>query len=66
MNYLKKLQAKPFAQRLRILKIASVVTAVLILAIWGLTLKFRATEKGDTSKLQEIWNNVRELKSKFK
>lgn len=66
MGIIKKLQAKPYEEKIRILKIATVLTAVLILVIWGLTLKFRATETGDASKFNQLFENIGELKSKFK
>ena len=66
MELLKRLQARPEKEKISILRISVAVTVILILVIWVLTLKYRTIEQGDTTKFQKIWNNVRELKSKFK
>lgn len=66
MGFIKKLQNKSEKEKIRILRISVVGTIIILLIIWGLTLKFRSIEKGDTSKFQQIWNNIREFKSTFK
>lgn len=66
MNLIRRLQGKPYEQKIWLLKMATVVTIIFIIIIWAITLKFRATEKADTSKFQQIWKNIKELGSKFR
>lgn len=66
MGFIKKLQTKPEREKIKILRIAVVITVIMLLIIWILTLKFRAMEKGDTSKFQRVWKNIQEFKSIFK
>jgi len=64
-DFIKKLQAKSYDEKLKILWTAVIITAVALVVIWGLTLKFRNVPKGDTSKFHEIFNNLKQLRSKF-
>lgn len=65
MSWIKKLQAKPYGEKIRIIWIAMLVTGIIILGIWLLTLKFRKMEQIDGSKfapLKESFNQLKELK----
>ena len=64
-NVIKNLQARPYEEKIRILKIAAIATGILILVIWGLTLKFRTREHADNSKFDGLIKNLKEFKSKF-
>ena len=64
-NFIKKLQARPYEEKIKILKIAAITTALLMLVVWGLTLKYRATEHSDNSIFDNLINNLKGLKSKF-
>lgn len=66
MNFLKKLQAKPYEERVRILRIAGVLTVVIVIGLWIATLRLRSSGQTGTSIFDKFFENLTELKSKFK
>ena len=61
-GFIRKLQNKPYDQKIRILWSVIIISLLLIVVIWVLTLKFRTTPQGDTSKFRELINNVKKLR----
>lgn len=59
---LKKLQNKPYEAKIRILWIAIIITAVFLVIIWFLTLKFRKTANMNQSPFSAIKENLQKLK----
>ena len=65
MKSLKDLQTLPYEKKIRLLKIAALITALFILLLWGITLKTRDIETGDNSRLERFWNGLKEIRSKL-
>lgn len=65
VEFIKNLQNKPEKEKIKILRLAVVITVLVLIGVWILTLKFRSLEKGDTSGFQKIWMNLKDLKSSF-
>lgn len=63
---IRKLQAKPYEARLRLLRIFLIAVAVLLIAFWILTLKFQEGGNGENDssigKFMEIFGNFKKLK----
>lgn len=59
-------QQQPYQKRLKIFKVILALVAILLLTVWGLTLKYRKTSGAESpSKFNEIINtfkNIGELK----
>lgn len=61
-DLVKDLQKKPYAERVKIFRTALIVVAVLIVIIWGVTIRFRSHPQGEPSKFKEIWENAKNIK----
>lgn len=61
---IRKLQEKPYHIRVRLLWTALGVTAVILIALWLLTLRFRQSETVGRSETatREIWNTLKKVK----
>ena len=63
---LRELQNKPYKTRLKILWLVVGITAILVIAIWIITLKYRATKPSqESSKFQPLIENFNKLKNIF-
>ena len=62
---IKKLQTKSYEEKKTILKIGVIVTVLIVLGLWMLTLKFRTREPANISKFDTFIQKIEELRSKF-
>ena len=61
-NIIKKLQDKPYKDRVKILWIAVIVTIIVLLGIWLLTISLREHKFQGTNKYDRLKESFKELK----
>src|SRR3989344_415518 len=67
MELLKNLQQKPYKTRVKILWTAVLGAVLVLIIIWGVSVKFRARDHASgTSKFQPFWESVKKLQFNFK
>lgn len=64
-NVIKKLQAQPYGKKIRILWGAVIMTVIIILGIWFLTINFRESQPESSNKFDRLLQNFKDLKNKF-
>jgi len=64
MNLIRRLQDKPYEQKIRLLKLAAVVAIILIVIVWAVTLKFRTGDESQgNEKFAPLWENIKNLRN---
>lgn len=61
-DIIKDLQKKPYTERVKIFRIALAGVVLLMLIIWGITIRFRNQPAGEPSKFRVIWENAKSIK----
>lgn len=56
------LQKKPYAVRVKILRIILVVVAIVVIIIWAVTIRFRNVPQNNTSKFNKLWQSIKNIK----
>jgi len=65
MNWLQKIQAKPQAEKMRIIWTVVIVAAVLLILVWIISSKFHKQTGTDTTLFQTIGRGFHDVKNNY-
>ena len=66
MSWIEKIQNKPREQKIKFILVAVIITAILLIIIWIITLRFNKHVAKDTTLFDTIGKGVQDVKNNFK